>query len=158
MKFIIVSTIVLIYCLSLSNIIFSKEIGSIRGRFNNQRKEKPQKNSEENLLDNLEDELDDLLTLGVSDITTGNPDKLKKRQQNYDKLRKRVEEVMEKDKLRAFQSPVNGEVIMQVCNLQPSKKVGEIKTEIEEAILDGIIGNNYEEAYEYLLKIKDRFI
>ncbi|MCK7522054.1 MAG: hypothetical protein MZV64_32435 [Ignavibacteriales bacterium] len=49
-------------------------------------------------------------------------------------------EVKEKDKLRAFQSPVSGEVIMQVCNLSPSKKVGEIKTAIEEAILDGIIG------------------
>jgi poly(A) polymerase len=71
---------------------------------------------------------------------------------------KKVWEVKEKDKLRAFQSPVSGEVIMQVCNLSPSKKVGEIKTAIEEAILDGIIGNNYEEAYQYLLKIKDQFI
>ncbi|MCW8804698.1 MAG: tRNA nucleotidyltransferase, partial [Ignavibacteriaceae bacterium] len=60
--------------------------------------------------------------------------------------------------LRAFQSPVDGDVIMQVCNIKPSKKVGEIKTAIEEAILDGIIGNNYEEAYEYLLKIKDQII
>lgn len=46
---------------------------------------------------------------------------------------------------------------MQVCDLNPSKKVGEIKTVIEEAILDGIIGNNYDEAYQYLLKIKDQF-
>jgi poly(A) polymerase len=71
---------------------------------------------------------------------------------------KKVLEVQEKDKLREFQSPVSGEVIMQVCSLKPSKKVGEIKTAIEEAILDGLIGNNYEEAYEYLLKIKDQFL
>jgi len=65
--------------------------------------------------------------------------------------------VEEKDKLRAFQSPVHGETIMEVCDLKPSRKVGEIKKAIEDAILDGIIGNNFEEAYEYLLKIKDRY-
>ena len=66
--------------------------------------------------------------------------------------------VQEKDELRAFQSPVNGKTIMEVCKLKPSKKVGEIKQTIEDAILDGKIGNNYEEAYEYLLKIKDTFL
>ena len=71
---------------------------------------------------------------------------------------KKVLEVQEKDKLRAFQSPVRGEEIMKVCNLKPSKKVGKIKKAIEEAILDGIIANNYDEAYNYLLKIKDKYI
>ena len=66
--------------------------------------------------------------------------------------------VQEKDELRAFQSPVKGETIMEVCKLKPSKKVGEIKQAIEDAILDGNIGNNYEEAYQYLLKIKDDFL
>ena len=60
--------------------------------------------------------------------------------------------------LRAFQSPVRGDEIMQICNLKPCKKVGEIKKAIEEAILDGKIGNNYEEAREYLLSIKDDFL
>lgn len=78
--------------------------------------------------------------------------------ENYENVMQKVREVKEKDKLREFQSPVRGETIMEVCNLQPSKKVGEIKKAIEEAILDGEIGNNYEEAYEYLLKIKDDFI
>ncbi len=73
---------------------------------------------------------------------------------NYEKVMNKVLEVQEKDELRAFQSPVSGDVIMQVCKLKPSKKVGEIKTAIEEAILDGIIGNNYEEAYRFLLKLK----
>ena len=69
----------------------------------------------------------------------------------------KVVDVKERDELSAFQSPVKGETIMEVCNLKPSKKVGEIKKAIEDAILDCKIGNNYEEAYEYLLKIKDDF-
>lgn len=98
--------------------------------------------------------LDDLITLCRADITSKNPDKVNKYLGNYEKVMNKVLEVQEKDELRAFQSPVSGDVIMQVCKLKPSKKVGEIKTAIEEAILDGIIGNNYEEAYRFLLKLK----
>jgi len=105
-----------------------------------------------------DEDLNDLITLCRADITSKNPDKVERYLQNYEIVVKKVLEVKEKDKLRAFQSPVSGEVIMQVCNLKPSKKVGEIKTAIEEAILDGIIRNDYEEAYEYLLKIKDGYL
>ena len=70
----------------------------------------------------------------------------------------KVRDVKERDKLREFQSPVRGEEIMKVCNLKPSKQVGEIKKAIEEAILDGKIGNNYEEAYNYLMQIKDNIL
>ncbi len=110
------------------------------------------------LVVNLGDELADLLILGVSDITTGNPYKLKKRQENYERLKKRIAEVEEKDKLRAFQSPLRGEEIMQLTGLKPGPYVGEIKTAIEEAILDGIIPNTYEAAKEYFFKIKDQYL
>ncbi|HEY6626846.1 MAG TPA: HD domain-containing protein, partial [Ignavibacteriaceae bacterium] len=110
------------------------------------------------LIVTADEDLEDLITLCRADITSKNPEKVDRYLNNYEIVIKKVLEVKEKDKLRAFQSPVGGEEIMQVCNLNPSKKVGEIKTAIEEAILDGIIGNNYEEAYQYLLKIKDQFI
>lgn len=110
------------------------------------------------LIVNLGDELEDLLILGVSDITTGNPYKLKRRQENYIRLRQRIKEVLEKDKLRAFQSPVRGEEIMAVCGLKPGPTVGRIKEAIEEAILDGQIANDYEEAKKYFTKIKDDYL
>ena len=105
-----------------------------------------------------EEELDDLIVLCRADITSKNPKKVSRYLNNYEIVMKKVIDVKEKDKLRAFQSPVRGEEIMKICNLKPSKKVGEIKNAIEEAILDGVIGNNYEEAYQYLLKIKDEFL
>jgi tRNA nucleotidyltransferase/poly(A) polymerase len=110
------------------------------------------------LVVNLKDNLEDLLILGSSDITTGNPDKLKKRLKNYDKLRERIDEVLEKDKLREFQSPVRGEEIMKECGLKAGPVVGKIKKAIEEAILDGKIPNEYEAAREYFMEIKDKYI
>jgi poly(A) polymerase len=101
------------------------------------------------------DELEELITLCRADITSKNPAKVSKYLSNYDRVMKKVLMVQEKDELRAFQSPVKGETIMEVCNLKPSKKVGEIKQAIEDAILDGKINNDYDEAYQYLLKIKD---
>jgi poly(A) polymerase len=104
------------------------------------------------------EDLEDLITLCRADITSKDPGKVSKYLNNYEKVMKKVWKVEEKDKLRAFQSPVRGDVIMKVCNLKPSKKVGEIKKAIEDAILEGKIGNNYEEAYQYLMKIKDKYL
>jgi putative nucleotidyltransferase with HDIG domain len=110
------------------------------------------------LIVSADEDLEDLIALCRADITSKNPNKVSKYLQNYNNVMQKVIDVKEKDELSAFQSPVKGETIMEVCNLKPSKKVGEIKKAIEDAILDGKIGNNYEEAYEYLLKIKDDFI
>ncbi len=104
------------------------------------------------------EDIEDLITLCRADITSKNKNKVSRYLDNYDKVMQKVLDVKEKDKLRLFQSPVRGDEIMKVCNLTPSKKVGEIKSAIEEAILEGKIGNNYEEAYDYLLKIKDQFL
>ncbi len=105
----------------------------------------------------IDEDLEDMITLCRADITSKNPKKVTRYLSNYDKVMEKVRDVKERDKLRKFQSPVNGEEIMKIFDISPSKKVGEIKTAIEEAILDGKIGNNYEEAFEYLMKIKDEF-
>ncbi len=110
------------------------------------------------LIVTMGDEINDLLILGRSDITTGNPFKKEKRLANYDWLEKRVAEVIDKDKLRAFQSPVRGEEIMELCGLKPGPTVGKIKKAIEEAILDGLIPNEHEAARDYFMKIKDGFL
>lgn len=104
------------------------------------------------------DALQDLLILCRADITSKNPNKVKRYLQNFDFVEKKIVEVQERDKLRAFQSPVRGDEIMKICNLKPSKLVGILKKSIEEAILDGKIPNEYEAAKEYLIKIKDDII
>lgn len=104
------------------------------------------------------DLLEDLLILGRGDITTGNPLKKEKRLKNYDRLKAKIDEVLEKDKLRAFQSPVRGDEIMQLTGLKPGPTVGKIKEAIEEAILDGKIPNEYEPAKKFFEEIKDGYI
>lgn len=101
------------------------------------------------------EELETLLTLCRADITSKNPNKVSEVLSNYEKVEKKILEVQEKDNLRNFQSPVRGEEIMEICKLKPSKTVGIIKTEIEEAILEGIIPNDYDSAKAYLFQIKD---
>lgn len=98
------------------------------------------------------DALQDLFTVCRADITTKNPELNFRYLNNYEKVFRKVTTVQEKDKLREFQSPVRGEEIMEVCSIPPSKAVGVIKTIIEEAILDGIIPNEYEPAKNYFLK------
>lgn len=110
------------------------------------------------LIVNLGDLLSDLLMLCRSDITTGNPRKKERRLKNYDWLEQRIVEVIEKDKMRAFQSPFRGDEIMAECGLKPGPTVGKIKKALEEAILEGIIPNDYEATKKYFLEIKDEYL
>ncbi|MFZ5517158.1 MAG: CCA tRNA nucleotidyltransferase [Candidatus Zhuqueibacterota bacterium] len=101
------------------------------------------------------DDLDDLLTLCRADITSGNPQRVKNHLENFDHVVQRLQEVEEKDRMKAFQSPVRGDEIMAICGIAPGPHVGILKKAIEEAILDGIIPNEHDAAFEYLLTIKD---
>jgi len=98
------------------------------------------------------DDVDELLLLCESDITTKNPDKMERYLSNFNMVRQKMLEVEGKDKIRNMQPPVSGEEIMQYFNIKPSKKVGIIKKAIKDAILDGIIKNDYDEAFEFMLK------
>jgi len=110
------------------------------------------------LIVNAGEYLEDLIKLCRADITSKDIKKVSKYLSNYELVMQKVREVEEKDRLRAFQSPVRGDTIMEVCKLRPSKTVGIIKQAIEDAILDGKIANNYEEAFSYLLRIKDEYL
>jgi hypothetical protein len=101
------------------------------------------------------DDINALLTLCRADITSGNPQKVKRYVVAFNHLVERLFEVLEKDKLRAFQSPVRGDEIMELTGLSPGPLVGKLKKSIEEAILDGRIPNEYNAAKEYLLSIMD---
>jgi tRNA nucleotidyltransferase (CCA-adding enzyme) len=96
--------------------------------------------------------LEDLMTLCEADITTKNPKRYTKYHNNFKLVRDRIQEVEERDKVRNFQPPVSGTEIMETFNIEPCQAVGDIKSKIKEAILDGIIPNEYDAAFEFMLK------
>ena len=104
------------------------------------------------------DDLEDLMTLCRADITTKNPKKVNRYLKNFDSVEKKIKKVIEVDEQRLFQSPIKGDEIMKLCGLNEGKKVGEIKKAIEEAILDGVIENDYNSSLHYLHSIKNNYI
>ena len=102
------------------------------------------------------EEIDDLMKLCRADITTKNPKNITKYLGNFDRVEKRMNEVIEIDKLKAFQSPVRGDEIMKMFDLGPGKEVGKIKTMVEDAIINGEISNDYSSAMSFLDQIKQQ--
>ncbi len=98
------------------------------------------------------DHLEDLMLLCEADITSKNPNTVRKHLENFRIVREKIAELEEQDSIRNFQPPVSGEEIMETFGIPPSKPIGIIKDFIKEAILDGIIKNNHDEAFALMLK------
>jgi tRNA nucleotidyltransferase/poly(A) polymerase len=99
------------------------------------------------------DDIDDLMTLCNADVTSKNEFKVLKFRNNFDLVSKKLKIVEEKDKIRNFQPPVTGEIIMKTFNIGPCAEIGNLKTKIKDAILEGVIENDYDQAFNYMIEI-----